>query len=1483
MNALRTARILTIILAAASTVFLASCGGGGSKSRTAPMSTNTELRSLTISNCGDVFLDFDPGTYSYGPFSQGNATASYTITAEKGEDAQIVTIGQTAQLEVQGKLSVGLNVIAVEVTAADGVTKQTYSVSIIRADIGVIPPTHSCDLTGGTIKTADGTDVILDSAINADTHQYGGTVSNKESSVSIADLVIAEGATMTAVLNGKDYSGEFSSLALSEGDNTIVITIHGEDGYSQSYTFNIRRKTSTPEIAGLTLLWEGVVQNQINFKSSTLTYDLTAAALDAAITECSVQVTKANRYQSVKINSEELVTKKISLVPGDNTISILVTAEDGSPSQTYTLKLYRTAPKSTNAMLSDLALSNCGTASFLFSPETTAYGPFTMGFGVASYTLTAVKAESAQKVTINTAAELTNSGILNVGTNVIYVVVTAEDGVTQKTYSVTIIRYAQGTPPPTDTSDLTGGTITVPGGSTISFDNPISPDTYTYTTTVPNGTDTVSLTGLTTQPGATTTITVNGVTVGDISAIPLQEGDNVIVVVVHGTDGYDQTYVFNIRRQTSTALLANLSITWGDLTENRITFDSATEAYDLSASPADNSINTCSIETSGVNEYQTITLSVNGSTVTGSSAPLAVGSNSVRIDVLAEDLVSTKSYTITVCRNGNSAPANIQLVCSGVNMIYDAATKDYSFGVVSSVDTASIQAWKSDPTQSIVISANSTALADLSGSFDIAYGVNTVTIKVSGTGVEDSTYTIKITREDTADSIDATLRAIDMTNVVLIPRFDKYTRIYSAEVDNSVISTSILPHATSSASRVKVNGTEISAAQSIDLSVGKNTITIDVIAQNAAYTLTYKVDVYRADTTHSNNSALAGISVSPVEALLGTLFNPNILSYSANVEYKIQSVSISAQRAENVQTVKVNGTAVDYNSTSVSVPIDLAVGKTTVTIDVTAEDGISARTYTLEFNRAQEGISNNANLSALVLSSPAASITPLFNKNCLDYKAFVDADITSINVTPTVAGTGATVSVNLHEAVSGSATAVALGDKGSDTVIKITVTAQDGTPRTYTLVINRATDLWSNNASLSGITLSTGTLLPSFSSSQLEYVANVDSSVTSITASATQTISGANSKLTFNGNTSGTVSLGYGRNIIEITSIAQDGSSSMTYTVQVYRREAGLTLYFKMPSGWKGDSNRAAIVYNALTSAGAALSGTAVMDQLDDARDWWSYTIIDAASTTSVQFQNAKSNPTSSKLTAARLTNQYWHDGTNWLSALPSSFPTLCVSAMPRANVATYAVPFNTTKVITLTVGGSGVEYSKYTTDGTDPKTSTSAAYYVNNMQIIIGQNMIAGETMTLKLYGVTASGTEASVSYKYEKTGKGMTVHFKLPKTWSTAAPVLHQWVGSASVVTWAITGWKLAPEMNSDGSRWYSFTIDGLESCGVLFMESNSVADDSANITIDQTASASNCWFILNGGTGTGGGHSNRATGVWYGSQSAADTAAAAYTSLY
>src|SRR6202000_1717323 len=112
----------------------------------------------------------------------------------------------------------------------------------------------------------------------------------------------------------------------------------------------------------------------------------------------------------------------------------------------------------------------------------------------------------------------------------------------------------------------------------------------------------------------------------------------------------------------------------------------------------------------------------------------------------------------------------------------------------------------------------------------------------------------------------------------------------------------------------------------------------------------------------------------------------------------------------------IAGVAVANGGTSA--PIMLNLGMNAIPVIVTAQDGTTQQTYTITVNRAGP-LSNNAALSNLVVS--AGTLTPAFAAATLDYADSVPNATTSINVTPTAADAGATITVNGSAVASGTA------------------------------------------------------------------------------------------------------------------------------------------------------------------------------------------------------------------------------------------------------------------------------------------------------------------------------------------------------------------------------------------------------------------------------------------------------------------------------
>ena len=311
-----------------------------------------------------------------------------------------------------------------------------------------------------------------------------------------------------------------------------------------------------------------------------------------------------------------------------------------------------------------------------------------------------------------------------------------------------------------------------------------------------------------------------------------------------------------------------------------------------------------------------------------------------------------------------------------------------------------------------------------------------------------------------------TLSSLTINAGTLNPLFNFSTASYNVAEPYSQTSVNVTPTTADATSTVTVNGVRVttgSPSGAIALSVGVNTITTKVTAQDGSFFI-YIITVTRAaPSTDASLFHLAlGWNLSPA-------FNPTITSYTANVTNATTSIAITPTTADAHATVTVNGTPV--LSTSRSAPIALNIGANVITALVTAQDG-ATKTYTVTVNRGANG---GAALSNLFISS--GTLSPSFNYLTTGYNASVSNATTSLTVTPVAADITGVVTVN-GTVVASRTTSAPISLAPGPNTITIVATAGGKPNGTYILIITRAQP--SENASLANLHLSSGTLSPAF-------------------------------------------------------------------------------------------------------------------------------------------------------------------------------------------------------------------------------------------------------------------------------------------------------------------------------------------------------------------------------------------------------------------
>ena len=175
------------------------------------------------------------------------------------------------------------------------------------------------------------------------------------------------------------------------------------------------------------------------------------------------------------------------------------------------------------------------------------------------------------------------------------------------------------------------------------------------------------------------------------------------------------------------------------------------------------------------------------------------------------------------------------------------------------------------------------------------------------------------------------------------------TTTYTASVSNDVTSLTLTPTAGDTNATLRVNGNAVTSGQAgiaIALEVGDNVITIEVTAEDGNATRTYRVTVTRASPP-GTDATLSGLSLSA--GTLAPAFDPLTTAYTASVSNDVASLALTPAANDTKATVTVNGNAV--TSGQASVAIALGVGDNVITIEVTAEDSSTTRTYTLTVTR----------------------------------------------------------------------------------------------------------------------------------------------------------------------------------------------------------------------------------------------------------------------------------------------------------------------------------------------------------------------------------------------------------------------------------------------------------------------------------------------------------------------------------------------------
>jgi uncharacterized repeat protein (TIGR02543 family) len=497
-------------------------------------------------------------------------------------------------------------------------------------------------------------------------------------------------------------------------------------------------------------------------------------------------------------------------------------------------------------------------------------------------------------------------------------------------------------------------------------------------------------------------------------------------------------------------------------------------------------------------------------------------------------------------------------------------------------------------------------------------GVNTSAITINNSGVMSvstaltgGTYSLSVSMIDTYGQVastpvtltvaDANLTSLSISSGTLSPDFASATTSYTATVAHTVSSITATPTAVKSNATYKtnVNSAGLSSAinsgttsGSLALNYGSNTILIVVTDVNGTTTKTYTITVTRETAAPSaptlgtaavtnattvslpftapaaNGSAITSYTItsSPSLALTYSGTSSPFTVTGSFVQGQAYTFTMTATNGAGTSTPSsASNSVMPNNIFTITYAAGTSGSGSAPTSPTTVAFGATFTTPANTYARTGYTFAGWSDGSATYAAAATYPATGTVSGNVTltaTWSARTDNGITYNNQGATTAQSGGSTTYTTAAAINTIPTTAPLKDsfvfKGWYTSASGGTQVTDGsyTPPSPFGTVTLYAQWNSTNARLSAITLSSGTLSPTFASGIFVYTASVANTVaTGFTVTATKGESNASvvQYLGATGSTAFTGSLNIGANIIRTLITAQDGLTTVTYTLTVTR------------------------------------------------------------------------------------------------------------------------------------------------------------------------------------------------------------------------------------------------------------------------------------------------------------------------------------------
>ena len=618
-------------------------------------------------------------------------------------------------------------------------------------------------------------------------------------------------------------------------------------------------------------------------------------------------------------------------------------------------------------------------------------------------------------------------------------------------------------------------------------------------------------------------------------------------------------------------------------------------------------------------------------------------SGQIRVNVYANADRSTAATDTTTPED-----TRVERVTANNKYLFTAVTNEkyqYELVVPNEIDNVDISVITTN--MSAKTSITPTELLTRSQIYSLAVGENFFKATVtSDDGTKKQDYVLKVTREKSSNT---GLNSLTVGNYELKPSYSDNNDIYEVQVPNEITSVDVNAVAKESTQTIKGTGT-------YNLNVGSNEVIVNVTSENGTVR-TIRINVIRKlpNDASINNVGVNNYTLNHLEG--------NI--YTVEVPYGVGEIEIA-----NISTTGANVTEIGKKQ--------LNVGNNDFEVTVTSASGETTIKYIIRVIRQKD---TNNDLKNLNLSN--CTISPQFDKDTLEYTCEVENNVAETIITA--------------EPLSNAAKVVGIGKKtlayGVNT-FKVTVTAQNGDAKTYTITVTRKA---SSDTNLKSLTVSNGTLTPEFDGSKTEYTVSVPYNVSTVTVagaanSSEATVTGTGSK-----------SLTVGANTITVTVTAED-KTEKTYTITITRekdtdntlKSLNLTSCTLTPTFASGTTAYACTVANSVTettvtaiatSSVATVSGTG-KKTLSAGSNTINVTVTSQSGTTKIytimvtRLSNSDASLKSLTVSSGTLTPEFVSSKTEYTVSVPYSVDNIKITG--EATVSTSNVTGLGSKVLEI-------------------------------------------------------------------------------------------------------------------------------------------------------------------------------------------------------